>query len=200
LDSAILRDIHRFWFGELRSVDDIPADKTDMWWRRSETTDGAIRERFGATIPEAARTDFDLSALAREEAVALVVLFDQFPRNIFRNSPEAFAYDAHARAVARRMVEGGLDRFFPVERAALAIPFEHSEAVADQDLGVMLFARLAVEAPPAAQEFFRNLLDYGTRHRDVIRRFGRFPHRNAVLGRPSTADESAFLAEHPEGF
>jgi uncharacterized protein (DUF924 family) len=201
LDKAILGDIHRFWFGELKSPDAFPREKTTLWFRQSEETDTYIRDHFGRYIPEAAGVDWDLASLAREEQVGLVVLFDQFPRNIFRTTGEAYAYDAKARDTSRRLIMApGLDRFFWIERVSLLLPFEHSENIGDQDYSVLLSAELAVNAPPPILEFCRVMVDYTTKHRDMIRKFGRFPGRNAMLGRQSTPKEDEFLREHGRGF
>ncbi len=198
--TPILSDIHRYWFGELKSPADLPGDKMGLWFTRSDETDTHIRDTFGRYIPEAAAIDWDLNRLTREEQVALVVLLDQFPRNIFRGSGESFVYDGKAREVSRNLLIRGKAQFFLIEQVFLYVPFEHSEEVADQDFGVMLAAELAVSAPPGFVDYARDVLDYFTRHRDVIRKFGRFPHRNALLGRQSTAEEKAYLAEHPHGF
>ena len=200
LDTAILRDIHRYWFGDLRSPVDFPKDKSEIWFSRSDATDSHIRETFGRYIPEAARERWDLALLSREEQVALVVLLDQFPRNIFRDSPEAFAYDPKAREIAEALVKPGWGGFYWIERTFLFTPFEHSEDIAKQDYGVLLAADLAVSAPAPLTDYFRSVLDFATRHRDLIRKFGRFPHRNAVLGRPSRPEEEAFLREHGRGY
>ena len=189
----ILRDIHRYWFGDLATPTTKSPDKAQIWFRRSDETDAHIRESWGAHIPRAAAVDWDLGALSREEQVGLVVLLDQFPRNIFRDSGEAFAYDAKAREIASKLLAGGLDRFFLHEQTFVAVPFEHSEAIADQDHATLLFARMAVHAPDDWAEDRRSGLDFATKHRDIIRKFGRFPHRNAVLGRESTAEEIEFL-------
>ncbi len=200
MDKGILRDIHRFWFGELKSPDDLPGDKTDMWFRQSDATDNAIREQFGRFIPEAAAARFEIAGLSREEAVGLIVLLDQFPRNLFRNSGEAFACDARAREIALELLALGPRRYLPIERVFIALPFEHSESVDDQDYSILLIAELAVSAPPALKDYCRSTLDYATKHRDLIRKFGRFPHRNALLGRESTAEEKAFIAEKGRGY
>lgn len=190
MDKTILRDIHRFWFGELPYRDSFREEKIAMWFTQSDETDRLIRERFGAAIPEAAATAWDVGGLSRRDAVALVVLLDQFPRNIFRESGEAFAYDAKARQIAEEVLAAtGPERFFWIEQAAIGLPFEHSEDIADQDFAVMFFARLAVSGPDRFRKLFRDQLDYATKHRDIIRRFGRFPHRNAVLGREPTPEE-----------
>jgi uncharacterized protein (DUF924 family) len=200
MNTATLRAIHRFWFGDLKSPDDFPKDRTGIWFKQSDETDQQIRETFGAFLPEAAATAWDIGSLAREEGIGLIVLFDQFPRNIFRTSGDAFAYDVKAREVTRSLIRSGIERFLWVERVSLLLPFEHSEDVADQDYGVLLAAQLAVGAPEALREFCRTQLDYAAKHRDIIRRFGRFPHRNAVLGRVSTPDEASFIAEKGRGF
>jgi len=191
--TPVLRDIHRYWFGALASPTDQNPEKAAIWFRQSDETDAHIRATWGPTLPRAAAIDWDLGALSREEQVGLVVLLDQFPRNIFRTTGEAFAYDAKARAVARKLLAGGLDRFWLYERNFVCLPFEHSEDVADQDLSVMLYAKMAVEAPEVWQANKREVTDYATKHRDIIRKFGRFPHRNAVLGRESTPEEVEFL-------
>lgn len=188
----VLRDIHRYWFGALASPTDQNEEKAKIWFRQSDETDAHIREAFGPYIAPAAAIDWDLDALDREEQVGLIVLLDQFPRNIYRTTGEAFAYDAKARDIARRLV-AGLDRFWLYEQNFVCLPFEHSEEIADQDLSVMLYARMAVEAPEAWLGNKREVLDYATKHRDIIRKFGRFPHRNGVLGRESTPEEVEFL-------
>ncbi len=199
MDRKILGDVYRYWFGSLSGPDDFPKDKSDIWFKQSEATDSFIRDSFGAFIPEAAKFEWNLAGLTREEQIALVILFDQFPRNIFRTSGDAFAYDGKARDLSRRLVDGR-SRFHRVERSFLFLPFEHSEEAADQDLSVFLFAEDAVSAPESWTGTSRIYLDYATRHRDLIRKFGRFPHRNAVLGRPPTPEEEAFLQEHGRGY
>jgi uncharacterized protein (DUF924 family) len=189
----ILRDIHRYWFGELKSPTDRNDEKASIWFRQSDETDAHIRETFGPYIAKAAAIDWDLDALGREEQVGLVILLDQFPRNIYRTTGEAFAYDSKAREVARHLANRGLDRFWLSEQTFVCLPFEHSEDVADQDYAVMLYAKMAVEAPADWKDNKREATDYATKHRDIIRKFGRFPHRNAVLGRESTAEETEFL-------
>lgn len=200
MDQAVLDEIHRYWFGELRAPTDINRDKAELWFKQSDATDDYIRATYGRYIPEAAKIAWNLDALSRSEQAALVVLLDQFPRNIFRGSGESFAYDARALEIARALLAGGLDRFYLVEQTFICLPFEHSEAIAEQDRAVYLYSKLAVEAPEAWLDSRRIQLDYATKHRDLIRRFGRFPHRNAWLGRESTAEEAAFIAEHGRGY
>lgn len=191
----VLTDIHRYWFGELNSPSDIiPPDRLTMWFRPTAEIDDHIRDTFGKYLAAAKATEWDVSHLTQKEQIGLVVLLDQFPRQIFRDSGDAFAYDAKALAIARALVAGGdIARFHRAERTFLFLPFEHSEDLADQDYSTLMFAAEAVSAPELAKEGLRQALDFATKHRDIIRKFGRFPHRNAVLGRESTPDEVEFL-------
>ena len=134
----VLRDIHAYWFGELPSRTHLPEDRKGMWFTQSDATDAHIREHYGAAIPEAAAIDWNLDALTQQEQIALVVLLDQFPRNLFRGTAAAFAHDPKAKAIAGSLIDGGKDRFALIEQLFLAIPFEHSEAIADQDIAVWL--------------------------------------------------------------
>jgi uncharacterized protein (DUF924 family) len=183
------RAVLRFWFG-----DDDDAVRAD-WFRQRDDFDREIDQRFGAEIEAALRGRLQDWDADRDARLALVLLLDQFTRNVFRGTPRAFAGDALARAVARRMIDAGQDRELPpLRRWFVYMPFEHAEDLALQDEAVRLFGALCQEASPHAQSL-AGALDYAERHRAVIRRFGRFPHRNAVLGRASTAEESAFLLE-----
>ncbi len=189
----VLQDIHRYWFGELTAPTERTPDKAGMWFAQSDETDAHIRDTYGRYLDAAAAIDWDLGALSREEQVGLIVLLDQFPRNIYRTTGEAFAYDAKARAIARKLLADGLDRYWMHERFFMPLPFEHSEDVADQDYAVWLYAGMTLAPPEGWEEDRRLGLDYATKHRDIIRKFGRFPHRNVMLGRESTPEEVEFL-------
>jgi uncharacterized protein (DUF924 family) len=193
MDKTILADIYRYWFGELDPVSGMPGkDRADMWFKQSDAVDAHIRENFAQYLERAKAADWNLAALSREEQVALLVLLDQFPRNIFRQSAEAFAYDAKAREIARALV-GDWRRFRIFEQSFVILPFEHSEDAGDQDYSVMLFAEHTVDGPESGKAGLRASLDFATKHRDIIRKFGRFPHRNVMLGRESTPEEVEFL-------
>jgi uncharacterized protein (DUF924 family) len=200
MDRSILDDIHAFWLGALAGPADYPKEKSDLWFKQSDETDDYIRTTFGAFVDKAARSDWKLDTLTREQQVGLVVLLDQFPRNIYRTSGECFAYDATVREIARRLVAHDRDRFYLIERAFLCLPFEHSEDIADQDYAVFLAAETALAAPDDLKKTFRHFLGFATKHRDVVAEFGRFPHRNELLGRESTPEEEAFLKEKGRGF
>ena len=200
MDVKVLDDIYGYWFGDPPEVP--PSEERIKRWFRPERSGRRPHPRhLGPHLDEARATDWDLSALTREQQVGLVILLDQFPRQIFRKTGDAFAYDEKARSIVRPLTaDSGWRNFLPIERTFIFLPFEHHEDVADQDLSVMYFAALAVEAPEAAKEGVRSALDYATRHRDIIRKFGRFPHRNEMIGRESTEEEAKFLAEHGRGF
>ncbi|ONG46517.1 hypothetical protein BKE38_25320 [Pseudoroseomonas deserti] len=182
-----------FWF-----QDDVTLPRA-AWFQRDDAFDDAIRQNFGALVAPARDGALDGWAATPDGALALLILLDQFPRNLFRGSPEAFASDPHAREIARGAVLR--DRhdmaLHPNQRAFLYLPFEHSEALADQALCVALFEGLRDFPPQRAPGAG---IDYAWRHWQVIRRFGRFPHRNAVLGRTNTADEKTYLAQPGAGF
>ncbi|MXP61754.1 DUF924 domain-containing protein [Roseomonas sp. M0104] len=186
-------DLLNFWFAEGRTV------ARPVWFQRDEHFDAAIRTRFGALLAPARDGELDAWASRPEGTLALLLLLDQFPRNLCRGRSDAFASDPHARAVARRAVlEQRQDLALPpVARTFLYLPFEHSEAMADQDLSVALFEGLRDDPAHRAPG---GTIDYAWRHRRVIRRFGRFPHRNAVLGRTSTPEESVYLTLPGAGF
>ena len=158
----------------------------DRWYEKDTAFDDAIRRRFLETYEAAAAKQLMDWEANREGALALVIVLDQFPRNMFRGSARAFAADPIARRVADRALARGFDLATPVqERGFFYLPFEHSETMADQERCCALF-RATDDA---------ELLKWAEMHADIIRRFGRFPHRNALLGRATTAEEQAFLDE-----
>ncbi len=157
----------------------------EKWFEQDESFDQAIRLSFLPTCEAAANGELAAWEENVEGALALVLLFDQFPRNMFRGNGRAFATDALARAVADRALARGFDQAtHPAMRPFFYLPFMHSEALIDQDRSVRLY-----EALGDAEQ-----LRYATAHRDVVQRFGRFPHRNRALGRDTTPAEQAFLA------
>lgn len=161
-----------------------------QWFAKSDAFDMAIRDGFEAAHHAAARGEFDAWAGAPEGALALLLLLDQFPRNLFRGSAHAFATDPLARRIAAAAIVSGFDREVePSLRNFFYLPFEHSEALADQDRCLTLCQAAADEIGD------RDSLKWAGLHRDIIARFGRFPHRNACLGRATTAEEQAFLDE-----
>ena len=161
-----------------------------QWFAAKPAFDEAIRLKFEATHFAAARGEYDDWQSTAEGALALLILLDQFPRNLFRGSAHSYATDPLARTVARRAIAAGFDKATePLLRPFFYLPFEHSESLADQDEGVALCEALASEAGD------EETLKWARLHRDIIARFGRFPHRNRALGRAMTAEEQSFLDE-----
>ncbi len=182
------------WFGAPGSPE--LGTARDLWFRKSDATDRDIAQRFGPLIERALRGELSGWSAQPHSALAQIVLLDQFTRNTLRDTPRAFAGDARALAAAMAMVGARQDEaLLPVQRAFVYLPFEHAEGLAMQDESVRLFTRLALEAPAT-----QGMLDYAHRHREVVLRFGRFPHRNAILGRQSTSEEIAFLREPGSSF
>lgn len=176
-----------FWFGAPGSPEHGMA--RELWFRKSDETDATIRARFGADVEAALAGQRAAWAAEPRSTLALIVLLDQFTRNIYRGSPRAFAGDLQALALARALVAAGHDKpMSPHERWFVYLPFEHAESLAAQQESMRLYTALAQDGAPDA-------LQWARKHYDVIARFGRFPHRNAVLGRVSTAEELAFLQQ-----
>jgi len=165
------------------------------WFRKDAQFDAAIRARFGALHAEAAGGGLADWEASPREALALVIVLDQFSRNLYRDDRRAFAQDARALDLAQAIVARGWDRErLPVERQFIYLPFEHAEDAAIQDRGVALFQ--ALEEYPET----RGMTQWAEKHRAIIRRFGRFPQRNAALGRASTPEEVEFLKQPGSGF
>jgi uncharacterized protein (DUF924 family) len=165
-----------------------------LWWAKSDATDREIAARFGADVEAAAAGKYDDWAATPTGLLALVLLTDQFPRNIHRGRPQSFAYDPMALQWSLDGLGRGVDRALrPIQRVFLYLPLEHAESLALQERAVELFEQLLREVPDSHKESFAGFHNFALRHRDIIARFGRFPHRNAILGRSSTPEEIAFL-------
>lgn len=183
-----------FWFGP--PTDPAHTQSRPQWFRKDPAFDADISRRFGALIDEALRGGLQDWSATPEGTLARILVLDQFTRNTGRDTPRAFAGDAQALALARALVASGADRTLTgVQRQFAYLPFEHSESLADQDTSIRLFAQLGQDEPALA-----GLLEWAERHRVIVARFGRFPHRNAALGRPSTPEEAAFLLQPGSGF
>jgi uncharacterized protein (DUF924 family) len=182
-------DVLAFWFGPP------PHATRDVWFRKAPAFDAAIRERFGAAVTAALSGEFTTWDATPQGALARVILLDQFTRNLHRDTPLAFAGDTQALTIAEQAIARGFDRELDrFERWFLYLPFEHSEDAAMQQRSLALFGQLAAETGDRAP------LEWAEKHAAVIRRFGRYPHRNAILGRASTTEELAFLAQPGSSF
>src|SRR6476469_6282185 len=196
----LARDILDFWFvpreGErIDRADSSAGASREVWFRKDDAFDAEIRARFGVALAAGMAGAFGEGCTTPEGSLARVVLLDQFTRNAFRGTPLAFGGDARALACAEEAIDRGFDAALaPHQRWFLYMPFEHAESLALQDRGVALLRKLAADTG------LDEPLPWAERHRDVIRRFGRFPHRNAILGRTSNADELAFLEQRGSRF
>jgi len=180
---TLIDEIVDFWFDEAMKP---------YWFRRSDSFDRAVADTLGPHYEAAVRGDLDHWMEDVDGCLALCILLDQVPCNMFRDDPRAYASDPKARAVAEHALAGGFDlECTEDERIFLYLPFEHHEDMGSQDRAVALFAERV-----GTEETVR----FAERHREIIQRFGRFPHRNAVLGRESTAEETAFLQEPNSSF
>lgn len=193
--------IREFWFGTDPDDGATAQQRAKLWWSKNPDVDREIRERFSATVAAAGARELDAWSATPKGLLALVLLTDQFTRNIHRGTPAAFEHDALARQWATAALERGFEnKLRPVERVFLYLPFEHAEAIDHQALSVRLFTQLYQDVPAEQMDVFRAYLIFALRHRRVIERFGRFPHRNQILGRPSTPEEIAFLQEPGSSF
>ena len=196
--------IHAFWFGATADEDDEPgivARQSALWWKKQPEVDAEIRLRFAPLVARAAVGELDDWLASPRGRLAQILLTDQFPRNIWRGQAAAFAFDVLALRWAKETIARGLDRDArPIERVFLYLPLEHSEDLADQREAVRLFDALGGEVAAAARPAFAGYLDYARRHLEIIERFGRFPHRNAALGRETSAAEAEFLRQPGSAF
>ncbi|WP_114239004.1 DUF924 family protein [Dyella sp. C9] len=185
-------DVLEFWFDPVAEA---------CWFERNEAFDARIRQRFGDTWVAAVRGELDDWAATPEGWLALLIVLDQFSRNLHRDDARAWAADGQAQALARAGIARGDDqRLLPLQRLFAYLPLEHAEDAALQRLCVQLFHQLAEQQTGVDRHRFEGFLDYARRHHDVIDTFGRFPHRNAVLGRASTPAEQDYLASPGAGF
>ena len=178
------QEILDFWFVETQP---------QQWFQVNEGFDALIAQRFGNAYERATSGALDDWQNNADGALALIILLDQFPRNMFRGTPKAFETDKKALVVAKFAISKGLDQVHSVQKKRfLYLPFEHSENINDQRRCVELFEKIKDDAPMGHE--------YALRHLDVIDKYGRFPHRNKVLGRDSSAEEEEYLAQEGSGF
>ena len=188
------RDVLDFWFAPPGHPEHDA--RRALWFKKDDAFDAAIRTRFGGLIERALDGVLATWGATTDGALAQIIVLDQFTRNVHRATPRAFAGDAQALTLARTLVSSRADRTLPgVRRLFVYLPFEHAEDLQTQDESLRLFRGLGKDEPALA-----DLLTWAERHHAVVARFGRFPHRNAILGRTSTAEEEAFLREPGSSF
>lgn len=186
-------EVLEFWFG--REGEEGYGEYREAWFTRDTELDNEIRDRFEDVYKEAAAGKLESWKSEARSCLALIISLDQFPRNMFRGDPKTYAMDEKARETSRYAVEHAYDRELPqYGRLFVYLPFMHSEDVEDQRFSVELFRGLAAETGSD------DLLGYAVRHKEIVERFGRFPHRNEVLGRSTTPEEAGFLREPGSSF
>jgi uncharacterized protein (DUF924 family) len=189
-------DVLAFWFGAPGSAGEVAGRQSRLWFGKSIANDQAVIDRFAATLLAATAGQLDHWSDTPRNRLALVIVLDQFPHHIFRDQPQAFATDPQALTLSLDALAAGEDQqLAPIERVFLYLPLEHAESIDMQERSVALYAKLAHESAADERALFEGFLDYARKHRDVVARFGRFPHRNAILGRASTPDELEFLKQ-----
>ena len=197
LPPAAAQVLH-FWLGDDPLADWPEPHRGDLWFKGGAEVDANIRAQFGPLVDDAMAgglTDWEAQPLAR---LALILLLDQFSRNMYRGQARAFAGDARAQALTQRTLDAGDDLALPrAGRMFVYMPLMHAETLAQQNACVACFERLHAGATGALKDILANNLQYAVLHRDIVARFGRFPHRNAVLGRQSTPEEAEFLKDGP---
>ncbi|MBD2102297.1 DUF924 family protein [Leptolyngbya sp. FACHB-261] len=192
---SLIEDVLNFWFADAHQDQASLRACSKVWFGKKTDFDDQVRTQFVEVYQQAVAGDLDNWRQSAQGCLALILLFDQFPRNMFRGSAQAFATDSQALGLAKHALAQGFDReLLPVERWFLYLPFEHSESLSEQQRSVEL------QRPLEEQVQGLNILRYALRHLEVIERFGRFPHRNRILGRSTTAEEAEFLKQPGSSF
>lgn len=190
---AQYQEVLDFWFGEIGEEVTV-TDRNKLWFRGGEETDQLIAQRFRHLVSQAGAGELSHWTKEPKGTLALIILLDQFTRNIYRGLSAAFRYDSLALALCKRGLAKNQDlQLTPIERVFFYLPLEHSEAIEDQEEAVFRFERLRQVVTPTHIDTFDSFYQYAVSHHDVVKRFGRFPHRNAAFGRLSTQEELEWL-------
>ena len=202
MDEAL--EVRRFWFGRLPLKPDGVKERLALWFGdagEEERADELIRSRFGALVTRAAAGELAAWADSPRRRLALILLLDQFPRHVYRGTERAFATDRDALTLTVSGMQSAADAALtPVERIFFYMPLQHAEVSDAQDESVAAYRRLLKEAPQELEPMFASALDAAELHRSILARFGRFPHRNRLLGRTSTAEEAQYLSQGDRTF
>ncbi|MDF1760368.1 MAG: DUF924 domain-containing protein [Coxiellaceae bacterium] len=190
-------DILKFWFGEITPSDLPQSDKIAAWWSQDKATDILIKQQFYDDLQQAMEGYYDAWLADAKGRLAMNLLINQFCRHIYRGCPEAYQYDTLATQNVLDALKRGMDQeLCPIHRAYLYMPLGHSEHIEYHDLGVTLYEQLIAEADEKLASILNVFLQYAKARRDIIARFGRFPHRNPILNRESTPDEQQYLKQN----
>lgn len=191
-------DVLEEWFGTLDDQGAPAPEKVSSWWTKSEQFDAYLRERYGDLVEQALGNE--LNWQGPEGTLAEIILLDQFSRNIFRGTPKMYAGDARAVELSRALTSAGAEALPHAQRVFVYMPLMHSETAAEQDLCIRCFEELIKSAPEGQKAMLSQNLKAAHDHRDIVTRFGRFPHRNTILGRVSTKEEVEFLKQPGSSF
>lgn len=195
------QNVLHFWFGDIAETPAYFEFRNRMWFQGGSAVDSEIKHRFESLLNKFAKGKYAEWRHDPEGRLASILVLDQFSRNIHRNSPKAFAQDAEALRLTKEGIALHVDRrLHPIQRIFFYLPLEHSEDPKDQENSVTHFRELVETAPAQLKKSFGETLDFAVRHQEIIRRFGRFPHRNRVLGRESTPEELEFLKQPGSSF
>ena len=194
-------DIHRYWFADALTDPARAGLRMAFWFRSDSETDQSIAQRFAPAVRDAALGLLSGWQAQPQSCLALIIVFDQFPRNIYRGTPAAFEHDSRALSVTRRGIAAGhLGALRTIEQAFFLMPFQHVEDLDSQREGVLHFEKMVNDAPIDWRSLADGILSYARQHLEIVERFGRFPHRNAILGRVSTPAEREYMGSHGESF
>jgi uncharacterized protein (DUF924 family) len=198
MPETVPQDVLEFWFGDGLTLGWPSDDRGKLWWGGGPELDAQIAAQYGPLVKDAVAGGLLQWEMPETSRLALVILLDQFTRNVFRGQPEAFAGDARAQCLVRQALDLQLDRKLPwVCRAFLYMPLMHAENATLQNECVRQFRQLRDDVPDKLRGHMDSNLKFAEEHRNIITRFGRFPHRNQVLARASTPEESEFLKTGP---
>ncbi len=198
---AAAQDVLQYWFFAEDQLERLPDASTEFWWEKSSEVDADIRARFTETMRRIDLGEHDDWLEHPSGYVAMVIVLDQFSRNMFRGSPSMYRWDARAQALALRALDDDVEpQVSLVERRFLYMPLSHAEDLALQNLAIQRFRALVETAPPAKKGEYEDALYWAHAHQKIIARFGRFPHRNQILGRESLSEEVRFLTEPESSF
>ena len=190
-----------FWFGPEQDSQKISDQKSPLWWSKNDQIDMEIANRFKQLTSDISRNEYPQWQRTPLGLLASIICLDQFPRNIYRGEATAFSFDRQALAMANSMVSKQWDQQLPHVYSVFSyLPFEHSEALADQEKSLSLYAALRDKVSDDEREMFEGFFQFAVKHYEIVERFGRFPHRNDILGRASTKEEQEFLSQPGSSF
>lgn len=191
-----ISEILDFWFGVLPGADFFPHNKLDVWFARTPEIDRQMRNEYAQDLINVERGEYNYWRETPRGRLALILLLDQFPRHLYRNKPQSFVFDRMAKAIVLEGMQKGDDReLYPIERAFFYLPLEHSEEIYLQNLSINAYKQLLMESPEPIRLHMQDFYYSALLHHQQISRFGRFPHRNVILGRESTPEETVFLMQ-----